>query len=50
MVEIWHKTCQKQALFTSFQDFSDLMKMLLKMIIYAKVCIIFLNQNDAKKI
>ena len=27
-----------------------MMNMLLKMIIYAKVCIIFLNQNDTKKI
>ena len=26
-----------------------MMNMLLKMIIYAKVCIIFLNQNDTKK-
>ena len=22
MAEIWHKTCQKQALFTSFRDFT----------------------------
>ena len=27
----------------------QMMNMLLKMIIYAKVCIIFLNQNDTKK-
>ena len=24
MAEIWHKTCQKQALFTSFRDFTEI--------------------------
>ena len=26
--EIWHKTCQKQALFTSFRDFTEIFRIL----------------------
>ena len=28
MAEIWHKTCQKQALFTSFRDFTVIFRIL----------------------
>ena len=28
MAEIWHKTCQKQALFTSFRDFAVIFRIL----------------------
>ena len=28
MAEIWHKTCQKQALFTSFRDFTGIFRIL----------------------
>ena len=28
MAEIWHKTCQKQALFTSFRDFTVIFRVL----------------------
>ena len=29
MAEIWHKTCQKQALFTSFRDFTEIFRIVL---------------------
>ena len=50
ITEIWHKTCQKQALFTSdkrWRMFSKMFKMdmLLKMIIYAKVCMLIRYRN-----
>ena len=28
MAEIWHETCQKQALFTSFRDFTEIFRIL----------------------
>ena len=37
MAEIWHKTCQKQALFTSFRDFTVIFR------------ILFLTDFDASK-
>ena len=38
MAEIWHKTCQKQALFTSFRDFTVIF------------LILFLTDFDASKV